>query len=231
MEEEYKKRKEEIEKLTKSLRNLVNKILILDLLYNDNLYDLIIKLKEEKIRITNPTIIEKKYLTSYEQFLYVLDNFITYMIKIFNSVEIAHTIIPRIIKENNEILFSRYYFYTSYNTRKYIKGFNKMIVNNFYNNCLILKDELSPYYDTLNIKLEKLNINKYNDSIKIILLLEEIFFISRNKYGVIALFEKITKENYKQISTQYDRLFYDYERNIDFVKQYRDFRERNGIYT
>ena len=34
------------------------------------------KLKEEKIKITHPTIFEKKYLTSYEQFLYV--KFVSY---------------------------------------------------------------------------------------------------------------------------------------------------------
>ena len=118
MKTELIKQKKDVIEVTKSLNNLMNKVMILDLLSSDKLDELINKLKEEKIKITHPTIIEKKYLTSYEQFLYVLDNFITYMIRVFNNVEIVYTMLPSIIKENNDILFSKYYFYTSYNTKK-----------------------------------------------------------------------------------------------------------------
>ena len=230
MKTELIKQKKDVIKVTKSLNNLMNKVMILDLLSNDKLDELINKLKEEKIKITHPTIFEKKYLTSYEQFLYVLDNFITYMIRVFNNVEIVYTMLPSLIKENNDILFSKYYFYTSYNTKKYLKGYNKMISYNFYNNCLILEKELTPFFNSLDIKITKLNIDEYSDSMKIVSILEEIYFISRNNYGTVALFEKITDSNYNLMSTQYDRLFYSYEKNFDFIKEYRKFKEKNNMY-
>lgn len=230
MKTELIKQKKDVIEVTKSLNNLMNKVMILDLLSSDKLDELINKLKEEKIKITHPTIFEKKYLTSYEQFLYVLDNFITYMIRVFNNVEIVYTMLPSLIKENNDILFSKYYFYTSYNTKKYLKGYNKMISYNFYNNCLILEKELTPFFNSLDIKITKLNIDEYSDSMKIVSILEEIYFIIRNNYGTVALFEKITDSNYNLMLTQYDRLFYSYEKNFDFIKEYRKFKEKNNMY-
>ena len=56
MKTELIKQKKDVIEVTKSLNNLMNKVMILDLLSNDKLDELINKLKEEKIKITHPTI-------------------------------------------------------------------------------------------------------------------------------------------------------------------------------
>ena len=94
----------------------------------------------------------------------------------------------------------------------------------------LLEKELTPFFNSLDIKITKLNIDEYSDSMKIVSILEEIYFIIRNNYGTVALFEKITDSNYNLMSTQYDRLFYSYEKNFDFIKEYRKFKEKNNMY-
>ena len=51
MKTELIKQKEDVIEVTKSLNNLMNKVMILDLLSNDKLDELINKLKEEKIKL------------------------------------------------------------------------------------------------------------------------------------------------------------------------------------
>ena len=44
--------------------------------------------------------------------------------------------------------------------------------------------------------LDNIDKDNYNDLLKMVNLLEEICFVNRGKYGIIALFEKINDNNY-----------------------------------
>ena len=78
----FERKKINLEKVVKKSNNLMNKLLILDLLNNDKLNNYIIELTHKKIYIKGHTIIKDGYLTEYEQFVYVLDNFISHFINI-----------------------------------------------------------------------------------------------------------------------------------------------------
>ncbi len=229
MYEAFLKKKRTIIQLVKKCNNLMNKPIILELLNNRSLDSHINKLKEERIDIIYPTIVEKKYLTSYEQYIYILDIFIDYMLKLFNSIELVRKVLPTLLKIDNDIWFNKEYYYVSFNSNKYIKEFDKIIVNNFYNNCLRLKDEFSNFFVLVDIDINKCNINNYDDCNKLLNLIEELYFINRNRYSVISLFEIINDDNHNFLSAQYDRLFYHYDKNITFIREYRKFKENNNF--
>ena len=104
----FERKKINLEKVVKKSNNLMNKLLILDLLNNDKLNNYIIELTHKKIYIKGPTIIKDGYLTEYEQFIYVLDNFISYFINIFNNIDLVYKVIPTVISDNKEKVLLSY---------------------------------------------------------------------------------------------------------------------------
>lgn len=131
----FERKKINLEKVVKKSNNLMNKLLILDLLNNDKLNNYIIELTHKKIYIKGPTIIKDGYLTEYEQFVYVLDNFISHFINIFNNIDLVYKVIPTVISDNKEkVLLSKRNYYDSSNIKYYNNEFNKIIISIFYNN-------------------------------------------------------------------------------------------------
>lgn len=231
MKKDIDKKKKRITEVVLNSRTLINKFLILDLLYNNHLDGYIYDLNEDKIYITVPTIIKKKYLTGYEQFLCILDNFIIYFLNIFNNVELSYTVLPLCIKnDKNNVLLTKKYFYDNSYIKYFNTEFNTMIISNFYNNCLILREYLVDFFKMVDIDIENINIDNRDDMEKIIRLLEEVCFVNRNRYGIMALFEKINDANYKMFLMQYELLFSIYKKNIKFIREYHKFRDDNDMY-
>ena len=95
--------------------NLINGIFIVDLLDKGYLDKYMDCLSDNKIYIECPTIIKKKYLTEYEQFLCILDNFITYTINFFSNIELIYIILPLCIANDKDNIFlTKKYFYEYY---------------------------------------------------------------------------------------------------------------------
>ena len=82
----------------------------------------------------------------------------------------------------------------------------------------------------VDIDIENINIDNRDDMEKIIRLLEEVCFVNRNRYGIMALFEKINDANYKMFLMQYELLFSIYKKNIKFIREYHKFRDDNDMY-
>lgn len=227
----FERKKINLEKVVKKSNNLMNKLLILDLLNNDKLNNYIIGLTHKKIYIEGPTIIKDGYLTEYEQFIYVLDNFISHFINIFNNIDLVYKVIPTVISDNKEkVLLSKRNYYDSSNIKYYNNEFNKIIISNFYNNILTYREELNNHLLAVDIDLDKINFEKSNDINKILFLLEELYFVNRNRYGIIALFEVTNSENYNIFLNYYELIFNIYQKNINFIKEYRKFKENNNMY-
>lgn len=220
-------KKSKIKEIINKNDNLINRIFIVDLLDKGYLDKYMCYLSDNKIYIECPTIIKKKYLTVYEQFLCILDNFITYTINSFNNIELIYIILPLCIANDKENIFlTEKYFYDNDNITYFNKEFNKLIVENFYNNCLVFRDNLENFYKMIDFDLDNVDINSYDDLQELVNLLEELCFVNRGKYGVIALFEKINDNNYNMFLMQYELLFTIYKRNWHFVMEYRKFKEK-----
>ena len=227
----FERKKINLEKVVDKNNNLMNKLLILDLLNNDKLNNYIIELTHKKIYIEGPTIIKDGYLTEYEQFIYVLDNFISHFINIFNNIDLVYKVIPTVISDNKEkVLLSKRNYYDSSNIKYYNNEFNKIIISNFYNNILTYREELNNHLLAVDIDLDKINFEKSNDINKILFLLEELYFVNRNRYGIIALFEVTNSESYNIFLNYYELIFNIYQKNINFIKEYRKFKENNNMY-
>ena len=220
-------KKSKIREVINKNDNLINRIFIVDLLDTGYLDKYMCCLSDNKIYIDCPTIIKKRYLTVYEQFLCILDNFITYTINSFNNIELIYIILPLCIANDKENIFlTEKYFYDNDNITYFNKEFNKLIVENFYNNCLVLRENLENFYKMIDFDLDSVDINNYDDLREMVNLLEELCFVNRGKYGVIALFEKINDNNYNMFLMQYELLFTIYKRNWHFVMEYRKFKEK-----
>lgn len=219
-------KKNKIKDVINKSDNLINGIFIVDLLDKGYLDKYMGYLSDNKIYIECPTIIKKKYLTEYEQFLCILDNFITYTINSFSNIELIYIILPLCIANDKDNIFlTKKYFYDNSNITYFNKEFNKLIIENFYNNCLVLRNELDKLFMAVGFDLDNINNDNYNDLLKMVNLLEEICFINRGKYGIIALFEKINDNNYNMFFMQYELLFTMYKKKWHFVMEYRNFKE------
>lgn len=207
-------KKNKIKDVINKSDNLINGIFIVDLLDKGYLDKYMDCLSDNKIYIECPTIIKKKYLTEYEQFLCILDNFITYTINSFSNIELIYIILPLCIaNDKNNIFLTKKYFYDNSNITYFNKEFNKLIIENFYNNCLVLRNELDKLFMAVGFDLDNIDKDNYNDLLKMVNLLEEICFVNRGKYGIIALFEKINDNNYNMFFMQYELLFTMYKKN------------------
>lgn len=231
MMNDINKNRKEFKKSVIGCDNLMNKTVIMDLFYNGYIDTFISRLSNKRIDITCPTIFKKKYLTEYEQFIYVLDNFIHHLVILFNDIYVIDKLLPIFLKDSNsDILLSKKYYYYDGNDRKiFKKGFNKMIVNNFYNNCMILKKELRDIFSCLDIDFDKLDIDNEDDLNSLVMFTDDLCFVNRSRYGVVTLFYVIDESNYNLISMQYEFLLNNYIKNIAFVKDYRNFKIRNGL--
>ena len=101
-----------------------------------------------------------------------------------------------------------------------------MIINNFYNNLLILKNELTYELDTIDIDLNKFNINNSKDVKKITRLLVDICFVNTDReYMLLSLFNSINKINNKILLDHFEILISNYIKNIKFLVEYHKLKE------
>ena len=190
-------KKKELLKVILNSKSIMNKSIILELVYNNYLDNYICKITTKEIHIKCPTLIKSNSMTGNEQFIRILDNFITYSLNIFNNTELINNIISLCISNDN---------------------------------CQILKTEINDLLIKIGINIDEINLENYEDLKKLVNLLEELCFVNRNRYGVVALFEVITKDNYKMFSMQYELLLTNYYNNRGFIKEYRKFKEKTCMY-
>lgn len=72
--------------------------------------------------------------------------------------------------------------------------------------------------------LDNIDKDNYNDLLKMVNLLEEICFVNRGKYGIIALFEKINDNNYNMFLCNMNYYLLCIKK-WHFVMEYRNFKE------
>lgn len=216
-----------LEKIIKKEKCIKNKFFILDLLQYGQLDDFIKQLDNEKIIINHNTLIKKGYLTRSEHFVFVLDNFISYFIDIFNNIDLIHKVLPTCINStSNGVFLSTFYLYDNDYLKYYTDNYNLIIIENFYYNLIKFKNEL-----TDEIRLIGLELNDNYENIRNILfsVLEEICFVNRNHYALLSLFTKVDDDTYDLYLIQWKILFSNYFDNIDFVYAYRDFKKKNAL--
>lgn len=207
-------------------KTIVHKFLILELIEDGSLNDYIKKIKDNKIKVIKSPLNPKGYLTEYEQFIIILDNFIAYFNNHINSPELEKNIFSNCL-DNNSILLSDKYFYDNENIEFYKYNFNYAIICTFYNNLLKLQSDLKEELNSINLNINKIDINNSEDINYLINILEEIIFVNKNDYKILSLFTKIEKDNYEKYIFWYKILLSKHIDNKEFIKEYREFKKNN----
>ncbi|MDD2494528.1 MAG: hypothetical protein PHE29_04970 [Tissierellia bacterium] len=186
--------------------DLINDVYIYKLLKNEILDNYIIKLDNQKTSTNSKSIVKKGYLTSDEQFIDLLNNFILYLDKEFYFLGTARNIIIETIlryEKNNKFLFCKHYWgnndfipYFKYNIKKFV-------ITGFYNNLKILADESLDIKTLLmqeKIKINKISLRHIKDIDKLYKLLKSITICNANKYCLLYLFSdfNITVDDIKK---------------------------------
>lgn len=224
---EYQLKKKKILRIVLNSKYIQNKNLIFTFLLGDTLDNYIKSLDDNKVNIKINTVIKKGYFTSEEQFLSILDSFITYLSNILNNITLLEKIFSMCVNnEHGKVLLSKKYIFDNDNINYFYNKFNLMIINNFYNNLLILKNELIYELDTIDIDLNKFNINNSKDVKKITRLLVDICFINTDReYMLLSLFNSINKINNKILLDHFEILISNYIKNIKFLVEYHKLKE------
>ena len=125
------------------------------------------------IKVTSHLIHKGKYINQVEQFIFNLDNYISFIKeKIFiKPLELRYIISLTLFNKNNKILYSDLYYYS--NLKIYQKAFIKLFMYQYEKNIKIISKDL------IIIKRD------FNSLIKII----------NNKKRTYVYFEKITNNN------------------------------------
>ncbi len=218
------KTKEIINIVKKSQMKISNKYLILDILEDGRLNAIIKKITNDKIFISKSPILSKGYLTGYEQFISILDNFISYILNFVDSPGLIKEIIIKCLLDS-DILLSKKYFFDTENIKYYKYNFNILIGRAFYKNLIKLKKELKEELKKINLDIETVNINDANDINYITGIINELVFINRNDYKILSLFTDIDNSKYNLYLDWYKMLLTKYIMNIDFIKQYRNYKK------
>lgn len=226
-DDEYQLKKKKILRIVLNSEYIQNKNLIFTFLLGDTLDNYINSLDDNKVNIKINTVIKKGYFTSEEQFLSILDSFITYLSNILNNITLLEKIFSMCVNnEHGKVLLSKKYIFDNDNINYFYNKFNLMIINNFYNNLLILKNELTYELDTIDIDLNKFNINNSKDVKKITRLLVDICFINTDReYMLLSLFNSINKINNKILLDHFEILISNYIKNIKFLVEYHKLKE------
>lgn len=220
-------KKRKIIKVAEKSQILNHKIITINLISSGTLDSTISLLNKEKIITTNNSLIKKGYLTSEEQFISIIDNFITYFFNIFGTISNLNIISECLNSDKNNTLLSKKYFYDNNYIDCYTNSFNLMIINNFYHNARVFKNELKSEFTLAGLKLEKNDLKNTKKISKIINLLEELCFVNKNNYSLLSLFT-LADENYDMYLKEWEAVFDTYLTNIDFIHEYQKFKNRNN---
>lgn len=128
---------------------------------------IISKLDQEKhIKVTSNLIHKEKEINQIEQFIFNLDNYITFIKQniFINQTELKYIISLTIYNKYNKILYSDLYYYD--NVDLYIKEFKKMFMHNYIRNAKILNKEIKNFKELCTmINNNKKRIYCYFDEI------------------------------------------------------------------
>ena len=230
--------KKSIKKTKKELINVINKttsikitnkILIQELISDGALDNLIYKLNNEKVITLKSVLVPKGYLTGYEQFVCLLDNFITHIISVVDSPELIKTIIINCLNVNSNILLSKKYYYDVENISFYEYNYNYMITAIFYDNLVTLKDKLTKELDIIGLYIDKINIEDKNDIHRLTSIIEEIVLVNKSDYKLLSLFTKVNFNRYNLFLDWYSMLINKYQKNKNFIIEYRKLRNSSLI--
>ena len=109
---------------------------------------------------------------------------------------------------------------TSNNKEEILKETSKLI------ETIILKNELTYELDTIDIDLNKFNINNSKDVKKITRILGDICFVNTDReYMLLSLFNNINKINNKILLDHFEILISNYIKNIKFLVEYHKLKE------
>ena len=116
---EYQLKKKKILRIVLNSEYIQNKNLIFTFLLGDTLDNYINSLDDNKVNIKINTVIKKGYFTSEEQFLSILDSFITYLSNILNNITLLEKIFSMCVNnEHGKVLLSKKYIFDSKQYKK-----------------------------------------------------------------------------------------------------------------
>ena len=220
-----KNKKEILLDTLKGNKFIKNKIIIMSLLEENKLESIINNITDSEIVVLGSSYIKKDKISHLENFLFFLDSFITYVIGIINNYNIITDVIVECLKnKESSILLEKIYPYDDNNISRIRYNYKLMIVSNFYYNLKIFGSELP---DIFNINT--IDITKEEDIDKLINILEEICFVNKDNYYLLALFTRVEEDNYDVYLSYYERLLDNYKKNMDFIKEYQKFKKINNI--
>ncbi len=221
-----KLKKRKIYKKIGASQLILHKGIIFQIISDGALDEQIYLLDNIKVEI-NSSLVKKRQLTAEEQFICIIDSFISYFTEIFPMSSSVVTIVSQCVKsdENNTFLSKKYY--GDYQFIDYfLRNYNLMIVNNFYYNYLNLSKDLEEEFKKVDMDVEKVDLKNDDSVYNLILLLEEICFINKNNFAILSLFSKITDDKYLLYKKQWEILLSNYLNNEEMLCAYRKFRKK-----
>lgn len=194
-----------------SSKDILNKSFIIRFLLEDTLDSYIEKLDEDIVLIEIDSFVKKGYLTSEEQFISILDNFITYFLDIVSDVNFGENIFKVCINTKVwDIFLDKKYFYDNDN------------MEYFYYNLNLLKDDLIYELDSLALDMNRFDVKRKGDVKKVATLLNDICFVNKSRsYMLFSLFNKMDHSRELALN-HFEILFSNYFKNIKFLMEYHN---------
>lgn len=167
-----------------------NDAIIYKFLLKSTLDELIGKLNDKKTKCIKSTICNytgKVFLTSEEQFLDLLNNFIARFKTYFYFLGSYEILILQLILENGKNDFIKYF---KYNIEKYI-------VTAFYDNLKSVtevSDKVKYFLKEKGIKINKISLRHHDDVSKLYKLLRELSVSNHDTWSSLFLFSSLQKQ-------------------------------------
>ena len=167
-----------------------NDAIIYKFLLKSTLDELIGKLNDKKTKCIKSTICNytgKGFLTSEEQFLDLLNNFIARFKTDFYFLGSYEILILQLILENGKNDFIKYF---KYNIEKYI-------VTAFYDNLKSVtevSDKVKYFLKEKGIKINKISLRHHDDVSKLYKLLRELSVSNHDTWSSLFLFSSLQKQ-------------------------------------
>lgn len=214
----FKCRKETIKRILIEKNSFINNGTILTLLNNDYLNKYIERLNNKQTVTKINYISNKNNISPEEQFIQLIDSYISFYYSKFIFVEQKEIILRIIFSSNdNEFLYCKKYI----GNNKYIDYFNKnfilFTVDTFKNNC----NKLYPFIkqELNSIGINKQTINKPKELLEVLI---NLCITAKNEIGgIIYLLKDINnsidfaKQNYKDSEQVIDMFIYQWKELIN----------------
>lgn len=232
-------KKRKIRKIIINSKTISNIGSLLRLLNNDSLENYIINLNGIKVKLNIHTENKRKYLTSNEQFLSMLDSFISFYQNYFYFSKNQDIFLPLILKSKcSDFLLCKHYRGDNNYINYFYKNYKILIINNFHQNLKQLKKysnfEIKEIKDIINLDF----LEKNDDIDRLFNYLKYLCIANKNKINISYLFENINdylnlpiyKNNknsfnsiYNMYEYQYRDIMLNYNKNSNEIKALRKF--------